>query len=242
MRSQQARWRLQYALQHRALARGWHPDAVEGIDADLGLTAAAAQHRPGFPELVAKLTLGQVGISLAFDVTRRARTCSAWSPLLDLCAYKRCLIAARDGVDDPASPSGRLRLGLKGQRSAFALPTLRARLPAGLLNHAARGALALPLPPGRRRAPTGTVSKDPNRAVQERRARVRCQLPPAAVGAQGLADAAGRGTATPLPRPRRRHRLARPTRRRHPGNSAASCLGRRLRLWPHAHDTLPASE
>ena len=32
------------------------------IDADLGLSAAAASHRQGFKDLVARVTLGEVGI------------------------------------------------------------------------------------------------------------------------------------------------------------------------------------
>src|SRR5215210_5396524 len=160
--SNQESLRLQYALHQRALSLGWAPEAVEAIDADLGLTATAAQHRPGFQDLVAQLTLGQVGIILSFDVTRLARNCSDWYPLLDLCGYKGCLIADGDGVYDPASPNGRLLLGLKGQLSELELHTIRARLTAGLLNKAQRGELALTLPIGLLRDPDGTVRKDPD--------------------------------------------------------------------------------
>src|SRR5215212_2668297 len=110
--SNQESLRLQYALEQRARSLGWRPDDIEVVDADLGLTATAAQHRPGFQELVARVTLGQVGLILSFDVTRLARNCSDWYPLLDLCGYKGCLIADRDGVYDPASANGRLLLGL----------------------------------------------------------------------------------------------------------------------------------
>jgi DNA invertase Pin-like site-specific DNA recombinase len=68
--SNQESLRLQYALQERAQRLGWHAKDVEVIDADLGLTATSAQHRTGFQELVAKVTLGQVGIILSVDVTR----------------------------------------------------------------------------------------------------------------------------------------------------------------------------
>jgi DNA invertase Pin-like site-specific DNA recombinase len=166
--SNQESLRLQYALRERAVSLGWSPAAVEVIDADLGLTAAAAHHRPGFQEVVAQLTLGQVGIILSFDVTRLARNCSDWYPLLDLCGYKGCLIADGDGVYDPAAPNGRLLLGLKGQLSVWELHTIRARLTAGLLNKAARGELALQLPVGLVRTPDGRVVKDPNREVQDR--------------------------------------------------------------------------
>ena len=149
-------------------ALGWWPDNIEIIDADLGLTGATAQHREGFKDLIAQVTLGQVGIILSYEVTRLSRNCSDWYPLLDLCGYKNCLIADREGVYDPASPNGRLLLGLKGQISEVELHTIRARLTAGLLNKAQRGELALQLPVGLVRDEVGHVHFDPNREVQDR--------------------------------------------------------------------------
>ena len=170
--SNQESLRLQYALQHRAEQLGWHPDEIEIIDADLGLTGASAQHRSGFQELVAKVTLGQVGLILSCEVTRLSRNCSDWYPLLDVCGYRGCLIADNDGLYDPGSANGRLLLGLKGQLSELELHTIRARMTAGLLNKAARGALALQLPVGLVRDATDTVHQDPHREVQERLALV----------------------------------------------------------------------
>src|SRR5947209_1743316 len=166
--STQESLRLQYALQERAQSLGWHADDVEIIDADLGLTGASALHRTGFQELVAKVTLGQVGIILSVDVTRLSRNCSDWYPLLDVCGYRCCLIADDDGIYDPGSANGRLLLGLKGQLSEYELHTLRARLTAGLLNKARRGELALQLPVGLVRDSIGRVTRDPNREVQDR--------------------------------------------------------------------------
>jgi len=110
--SNQESLRLQYALQNRALELGWSAQAIEVIDCDLGTTAASAEHRAGFKELLAQVTLGGVGIILSFDVTRLTRNCSDWYPLLDVCGYKGCLIADRDGIYDPGSANGRLLLGL----------------------------------------------------------------------------------------------------------------------------------
>src|SRR2546430_3578485 len=138
------------------------------MDDDRGRTAASAAHREGFHTLVAPVTLAQVGLILSYDVTRLSRNCSDWYPLLDLCGYKHCLIADGDGVYDPASANGRLLLGLKGQLSELELHTIRARLTAGLLSKAARGALALQLPVGLVRQADGAVVKDPNRAGQDR--------------------------------------------------------------------------
>ena len=73
---------LQYALRQRALGLGWHDQDIEVIDADLGLTAAAAHHREGFKELVAQVTLGKVGIIFGYEVSRLARSNSDWYPLL----------------------------------------------------------------------------------------------------------------------------------------------------------------
>jgi DNA invertase Pin-like site-specific DNA recombinase len=160
--------RLQYALQQRAQELGWPPDHIEVIDADLGLTAAAAQHREGFKELLAKVTLGQVGIILSVDVTRLCRNCSDWYPLLDLCGFKNCLIADRDGVYDPGTANGRMLLGLKGQLSEIELFTIRARLTAGLLQKARRGDLAQQLPVGLVRDEQERVHKDPHLDVQQR--------------------------------------------------------------------------
>jgi DNA invertase Pin-like site-specific DNA recombinase len=166
--SNQESLRLQYALQERAQSLGWRPEDIEIMDADLGLAGASAQHREGFKDLTAKVTLGQVGILLSSEVTRLSRNCSDWYPLLDLCGYKQCLIADREGVYDPASPNGRLLLGLKGQISEVELQTIRNRLSTGLLNKAQRGDLALQLPVGLVRTPAGQVHFDPNREVQDR--------------------------------------------------------------------------
>ena len=159
---------LQYALQQRALALGWQPDLIEIIDADLGLSGAAADLREGFKEVVAQVTLGQAGIILSSEVTRLSRNCTDWYPLLDICGYKHCLIADRDGIYDPGSTNGRLLLGLKAQLSELELHTIRARMTAGILNKAQRGDLALSLPVGLLRTHNEQVVKDPHREVQDR--------------------------------------------------------------------------
>src|SRR3989454_1459991 len=166
--SNQESLRLQYALQQRAQGRGWRAQDFEIIDADLGLPAPPAKHRTGFQELVAKVTLGQVGIILSVDVTRLSRNCSDWYPLLDVCGYRCCLIADNDGIYDPGTPNGRLLLGLKGQLSELELHTIRARMTAGLLNKAKRGELVLTLPVGLVRDALDRVHKDPNQEIQDR--------------------------------------------------------------------------
>ncbi len=166
--SNQESLRLQYALRERAHELGWHEADIDVIDADLGLSGASAAGRSGFKELVGRVSLSEVGLILSIDVTRLARNCSDWYPLLDICGLRGCLIADRDGVYDPGSANGRLLLGLKGTISELELHTIRSRLTAGLLAKAERGDLALSLPIGLLRDPANVVVKDPDLAVQGR--------------------------------------------------------------------------
>jgi DNA invertase Pin-like site-specific DNA recombinase len=148
-------------------AKPWSMSASPVLS-DVGRTGSTAKGRRGFQQLVADVSLGRIGIILAYDATRLARNCSDWYQLLDLCGYRSCLIADRDGIYDPSSINGRMLLGLKGQISELELHTLRARLTAGILHKAQRGELALTLPTGLVRDDTGQVFKHPNLEVQNR--------------------------------------------------------------------------
>jgi excisionase family DNA binding protein len=160
--------RLQYALKQRALELGWHEDRIRIIDEDQGRTASTTEGRHGLKELVTLITLEHVGIIFSTEVTRLSRNCSDWYPLLDVCGFRNCLIADRDGIHDPSTIDGRLLLGLKGQISELELHTIRGRLTAGLLNKARRGELALALPVGLIRDPLDRVVKHPDVEVQAR--------------------------------------------------------------------------
>jgi DNA invertase Pin-like site-specific DNA recombinase len=160
--------RLQHALRQRAEQLGWSPANIQVIDADLGQTARTTVGRSGFQELVTRVSTDQVGIILSYEVTRLARNCTDWYPLLDVCGFRRCLIADCDGVYDPGSVNGRLILGLKGQISELELHTIRNRLHAALVQKAERGELAQVLPAGLVRDQAGIVRKDPHQEVQSR--------------------------------------------------------------------------
>jgi DNA invertase Pin-like site-specific DNA recombinase len=105
---------------------------------------------------------------LSDDVTRLSRNGSDGYPLLDLWGDKGCVMADGDGLDDPATGTGRRLLGVKGTLSAWERHTMQARLPAGLLHKAERGAWALPLPTGLVRNGQGTVYKIPNQEAHAR--------------------------------------------------------------------------
>jgi DNA invertase Pin-like site-specific DNA recombinase len=158
--------RLQYGLRRRAEALGWAPERVRVIDDDCGKSGASAVDRTGFQRLVAEVSLGHVGLILGIEMSRLARSCADWYPLLELCALFGTLIADSDGVYDPAQYNDRLLLGLKGTMSEAELHILQQRLRQGRLNKARRGALVVLLPVGYLRRPSGEVALDPDEQVQ----------------------------------------------------------------------------
>src|SRR4051794_8537463 len=155
----------QYALVQRAVALGWPPERAHVIDADLGLSGQDRQ-RPGFQELVAAVSLGQVGLILAYEASRLARNNADWYTLLDLATVVGALIAATEGVYDPQSDNDRLLLGLRGMLSEAELHVLRLRMDAGRQRQIERGTYRQHLPTGLVRLEDGRVVKDPDLQVQ----------------------------------------------------------------------------
>jgi len=147
----------QYALAERAVELGWLAGSVLVVDEDTGLSARWAHARIGFRELAAEVGLGHVGVILALEVSRLARSSADWHRLLDLCALIGTLIADADGIYSPADFDDRLLLGLKGTMSEAELHLIRSRLRGGLEHKAARGELRLPLPIGLERDQDGEI-------------------------------------------------------------------------------------
>jgi excisionase family DNA binding protein len=138
----------QYALRERAIELGWPPGSVAVVNEDTGRSGASSEGRLGFTELAAEVGLGHVGLILALETSRLARSSADWHRLLDLCALTETLIADADGVYSPQEFNDRLLLGLKGTMSEAELHLIRARLVGGMRNKAERGELRLPLPVG----------------------------------------------------------------------------------------------
>jgi len=158
--------RLQYALAGRAVALGWARSQVTVIDDDLGVSAATPDSRKGFARLVAEVTMGRVGVVLGIEMSRLARTGRDWHQLLELCCLSGVLLADPDGVYDPGYYNDRLLLGLKGTMSEAELYLIRQRMLSGKLAKAERGELAIPLPIGYVRRPSGEAVLDPDEQAQ----------------------------------------------------------------------------
>jgi DNA invertase Pin-like site-specific DNA recombinase len=155
----------QYALVERARALGWHPERIHVISADLGQSGQDSG-RPGFQELVAEVSLGHVGIVLAYEASRLARNNADWYTLLDLAAVMGTLLADTEGVYDPRAYNDRLLLGLRGMFSEAELHLLHLRLEAGRMRQVERGSYQQQLPTGLLRLANGQVVKDPDVGVQ----------------------------------------------------------------------------
>jgi DNA invertase Pin-like site-specific DNA recombinase len=158
--------RLQYGLAERAAALGWAASRVQVIDDDLGHSASGADARPGFQRLVSEVGLDHVGIVLGIEMSRLARSGREWHQLLELCALSGTLLGDPDGIYDPADHNDRLLLGLKGTISEAELHLIKQRMWSGRLAKARRGELAIPLPSGYVRRPSGEVVLDPDEQVQ----------------------------------------------------------------------------
>ena len=155
----------QYGLRQRLQELGWPASAIRVIDGDLGRSAAAGRPRDGFKDLLARVSLGEVGIVAGLEVSRLARDSAEWHRLLQLCALTDTLVLDSDGVYDPHDINDRLVLGLKGTMSEMELYTLRARLLGGARNKARRGELELALPTGLMLREDGKVALDPDQSV-----------------------------------------------------------------------------
>jgi DNA invertase Pin-like site-specific DNA recombinase len=157
--------RNQYALVQRALELGWPSTRIHVIDADLGHSGQDSQ-RLGFQELVAAVSLGKVGIILAYEASRLARNNTDWYTLLDLATVVGTLLADTEGVYDPRQYNDRLLLGLRGLLSEAELHVLHLRMAAGRQRQIERGTYRQSLPTGLLRGRDGRVVKDPDVQVQ----------------------------------------------------------------------------
>jgi DNA invertase Pin-like site-specific DNA recombinase len=158
----------QYALGERAKALGWPGKSVQTIDEDQGRSGASATHRQGFKKLLAEIGAGQVGVVLALEASRLARSSADWHRLVEICVVTQTLLADEGSVYDPRDPNDRLLLGVKGTISEAEIFTLRCRLHEGRWNKARRGELGRSLPVGYIRGERGSGVKDPDRQVQAR--------------------------------------------------------------------------
>jgi len=88
----------QYALVERAKTLGWAAQAVTIVDEDQARTATIAAHRDGFKNVTAEIGAGQVGVVLALEASRLARSSADWHRLVEICVVTQTLLADESAV------------------------------------------------------------------------------------------------------------------------------------------------
>lgn len=156
--------RMQYSLQERAKAFGWHDIVV--LDEDLGKSGSGVRERTGFERLLSEVCAGKVGAVFAVEASRFARNGREWHTLLELCGLVDVLIIDQESVYDPRLPDDRLILGMKGTLSEMELGLLRQRMQKAALQKAKRGELYSNIAVGYVRDEKDNLVKDPDRRIQ----------------------------------------------------------------------------
>jgi DNA invertase Pin-like site-specific DNA recombinase len=156
--------RVQLNLREKAIALGWRDPGV--IDDDLGLSAGGFAERPGFQELLARVTMRKVGIILCVDASRLSRNSKDWAQLFELCGYFNTLIADLEQIYDLSRSNDKLIMGIKGTVSEMELSILRTRLRSGIEAKAARGELKTLVPVGYTHDLSKNIVKDPDQRIQ----------------------------------------------------------------------------
>ena len=157
--------RLQYAMRERVTALGWH--TVDVIDEDLGKSAGGRVERSGFQRMVAEVSLAQVGVVAAWELSRFSRNSREWQHLIEVCRIVDTLLADEETIYDARQSNDRLLLGLKGSLNEYELDLFRQRSQKARQQKASRAALGMNAPVGYVNAGEGRQEKDPDRRVQQ---------------------------------------------------------------------------
>ena len=154
---------LQYAMRDRLLQVDW--SQVEGIDEDLGCSAAGGTPRAGFDRMVAEVCLGKVGAVAAREVSRFARNSRDWQQLVEMCRVVDTLLIDQEAVYAPRQGNDRLLRVPKGSLNEYELDLLRQDSLAARYEKARRGELVVAAPVGFIKV-GDRLEKDPDRRVQ----------------------------------------------------------------------------
>ncbi len=93
----------QYDLRNDAQRAGWPLDAIRVFDNDLAQSARYGNaERSAFKNLMADVSVGQVGAIFVLEASRLARSCAEWHVLIEICALTDTLIVDQEGCYSPA--------------------------------------------------------------------------------------------------------------------------------------------
>jgi excisionase family DNA binding protein len=140
--------RMQYDLVQWAQHLGWPKERIRVLDEDQGQSSSTPRTRSDFAELIAGVARSDAGVVIGLEISRLARNSPDWANLMYLCRWTATLVADETGVWDPARPTDRMVLGLRGQLAELELDTSIHRMVEARLNKARRGELITLAPAG----------------------------------------------------------------------------------------------
>jgi len=157
---------FQRKLANYARALGWPEEGIEINDSDLGLSGAAAEHRPGYQRLLEAIDRGEVGAVILADMSRGGRNAADWFLLLERCRIYHVLIILDRKVHDLTSSTERLITQFLATLSEYDNTTRRETMVRGRITKAENGQAVSAPPCGYVRQPNGSWTKDSDPLVQ----------------------------------------------------------------------------
>ena len=136
----------QYQMVDWAERTGWPKERIVVIDEDQGKSAAVAEARIGFGQLITAVGRGEGGIVISLEVSRLARNSPDWHYLIYLSRWTDTLITDGETIYDPKLSADRMVLGIRGQVSELELDHSIQRMIDARWNKARRGEL-MTIPP-----------------------------------------------------------------------------------------------
>jgi DNA invertase Pin-like site-specific DNA recombinase len=140
--------RMQYALVEWAQQLGWPKEQIRVLDEDQGQSSSTPRTRSDFGELIAAVARAEAGVVIGLEISRLARNSPDWANLMYLCRWTETLVVDETGVWDPARPTDRMVLGLRGQMAEMELDTSIQRMTEARWSKARRGELVTVPPAG----------------------------------------------------------------------------------------------
>lgn len=149
-----------------ALKLGWIPTSIVMVDEDLGLSGAAADHRPGYQRMLAAIGRDEVGAIFMSDLTRGGRDAIEWFRLLGLCRLHDTLFVVDGRVHDPNNSGELLITRLLATVGEHENLMRRENMNRGRIAKARSGHTISHPPIGYIRRKDGSWIVDPDRSVQ----------------------------------------------------------------------------
>jgi DNA invertase Pin-like site-specific DNA recombinase len=157
----------QRAQRRYAEAWGWASADIELIDDDLGLSGAAANHRPGYQRLLKDIEAGGVGAVFVSDESRLGRDTVEKLMFANLCILKKVLLVLNGRVADLADPATLLQTQISAVFSQHENLRRREHIRRGVEARLAAGKAITAPPAGYVCTEKGVWEKDPDPAVRE---------------------------------------------------------------------------